>query len=322
MNFKPMLATDATKELDNIKYPKYASMKLDGIRCVFHPDLGMVSRSLKPIQNKQLQDKFKVLTEEASRTGLIRDGELYGHKLTFQEITSACMTQDFYDEKTHKKLLKQYDGDKLAIVGHVAKLITQIEFYQFDHVDPDRHHVPLKDRINFEVPEGGVITFVSQNLMHSKEEVESLFKTALDQGFEGLILRDPVSPYKFGRSTLKEEFMLKIKPFDSFDTKIIGVVQSTEVNADVEKTKNELGRSVTSKKKDDRHLIEKASAFWVMYDKHALKVSLAMTDAEKEEVWKNRQNYIGRMIEYKGMKVGAKDCPRHPVFVRFREDRD
>ena len=52
------------------------------------------------------------------------------------------------------------------------------------------------------------------------------------------------------------------------------------------------------------------------------KVSLAMTDEEKEEVWKNRESYIGRMIEFRGMLVGAKDLVRHPVFVRFREDRD
>jgi len=27
------------------------------------------------------------------------------------------------------------------------------------------------------------------------------------------------------------------------------------------------------------------------------------------------------MIEYKGMLVGAKDVPRHPVMIRFREDK-
>jgi len=46
-----------------------------------------------------------------------------------------------------------------------------------------------------------------------------------------------------------------------------------------------------------------------------------MTDEEKEEVWKNRCQYIGVMIEYKGMLVGSKDLPRHPVFLRFRGDK-
>lgn len=52
-----------------------------------------------------------------------------------------------------------------------------------------------------------------------------------------------------------------------------------------------------------------------------VKVTLAMTDVEKEEVWKNWTNYIGKTIEWKGMLVGAKDVPRHPVFIRFREDK-
>ena len=88
------------------------------------------------------------------------------------------------------------------------------------------------------------------------------------------------------------------------------------------KTINELGRSVTSKRQGDRVLIEKASAFKVLYEGKELKVTLAMTDEEKEEVWKNQKKYIGRWIEYKGMLVGAKDVPRHPVFVRYRSDKD
>ena len=44
---------------------------------------------------------------------------------------------------------------------------------------------------------------------------------------------------------------------------------------------------------------------------------LAMTDEEKEAVWTTREQYKGRVIEYKGMLVGAKDVPRHPVFLRF-----
>lgn len=50
--------------------------------------------------------------------------------------------------------------------------------------------------------------------------------------------------------------------------------------------------------------------------------SIAMTNEEKKEVWENKEKYIGKYIEYKGMLVGAKDLPRHPIFIRFREDKD
>lgn len=115
--------------------------------------------------------------------------------------------------------------------------------------------------------------------------------------------------------------MLKVKPFETFDARIIDVVQSTQVDPEAEKKVNELGRSVTSRKKDDRVFIEKAAAFLVKYGNHEVKVSLAMTDEEKKSVWCNKDDYIGKMIEYKGMLIGSKDVPRHPVFVRFRDDR-
>ena len=54
-----------------------------------------------------------------------------------------------------------------------------------------------------------------------------------------------------------------------------------------------------------------------------LKVTLSMTDQEKEEVWKNQDSYIGRWLEYRAMMIGAKDVPRPPcIFIRFREDKE
>ncbi len=60
-----------------------------------------------------------------------------------------------------------------------------------------------------------------------------------------------------------------------------------------------------------------------MYEGKALKVVIAMTDKEKEVVWKNQSKYLGRLIEYKGMLVGAKEngLPRHSVFIRYRDDK-
>lgn len=313
--FKPFLATDATNNLNELKYPKYASYKLDGIRCIFHPELGMVSRSLKPIPNKQLQEKFYFMIELSKKHNRIFDGELYNHYLTFQEITRAVMTKDFEDPKTIKKLKKEGYCDNYG-----APLWYNIQFHCFDCLSLDIEenfyirNIIIKDN-------NDLYKDVKQIMVNSRDEVLKLFVEALDDGYEGLILRDPNSPYKFGRSTLKEEYLLKVKLFETFDAQVIDIVQATEVDPNAEKTINELGRSVTSRKKDDRVLIEKACAFKVVYNEHVLKVSLAMTDEEKEEVWRNKEYYIGRMIEYKGMKIGAKDVPRHPVMIRFREDK-
>lgn len=316
-----MLAASHKIDLDKIQYPVYASYKLDGIRAVFHPDLGLVSRSLKPIQNKQLREKFDWLLLQAKMHNRVFDGEFYSHDLTFQEITRAVMTQDFTDEKTIKKITAE-QGNITKAMNYIEKLLQSIKFYCFETHHEIKENFEQKKPIIQQYKYNHTYRPVEQLIVNSKEEVKMLFEQALKDGYEGLILRSIFSPYKFGRSTVKEEYMLKVKPFETFDTKILDVIQATKVKEEAEKTINELGRSVTSRKKDDRELIEKAAAFLVDFNGCKLKVSIALTDPEKIQIWQQKEKYIGRMIEYKGLQIGMKEVPRHSVFVRFREDRD
>ncbi|MEK6880630.1 MAG: hypothetical protein AABY22_13520, partial [Nanoarchaeota archaeon] len=269
-------------------------------RCIFYKG-EILSRSLKPIQNKQLRERFEPIRKYSEQLGLIFDGEIFSPKLTFQAITHFVMTIDL--------------GEEI--------LPDHLKFYCFDCLTDEM--LPFQRRMGeaeFHILKFKFTEFLNHHRVNSKEEVETLFEKVLEEGYEGLILRDPKGKYKFGRGTLKESIIFKIKPFETFDAQITGVVQSTQVNEDAEKKTNELGRSVTSKKIGERHTIEKASAFWVEYQGKPLKVVLAMTDEEKEEVWKNRNSYIGKFIEYKGMLIGAKSVPRHPVMFRFRKDKE
>lgn len=300
--FKPMLADNKQPNLETLKFPQFVSKKMDGVRIIFYKGK-ILSRSLKEIPNKQLKEKFEPIRKITEKYQIILDGEGYSPKLTFQQIIHFTMTEDLGKDKIPEHL----------------------QFYCFDYIEREEFNTPFEIRIKnlnsvlWNLPD--IFQIVEQKLVNNKKEVESYFEEVLKEGYEGLILKNLQGKYKCGRTTAKENLMYKVKPFISFDAKITSIVQSTEVNEEAEKKTNELGRSVTSKKKDDRHLIEKASAFWVEYEGKPLKVVLAMTDKEKEEVWKNKDSYIGRMIEYKGMQVGAKDVPRHPVMLRFRDDK-
>jgi DNA ligase-1 len=314
MKFKPQLAPNEKVNLDEIKYPILASTKLDGIRCIFYKG-EMLSRSLKPIVNKQLREKFQSLVDFSKEYNLILDGEIYSHELTFQDIVKYVMTQDFEDKKSIKK-----NGKVLAIPDH-------LKFYCFDVIRDDNFNEIFSERYNHllkivEAFYSSIIICVVQANCNSKEEINDFFEDVLKDGYEGLILKDSKGRYKCGRGTIREGLIYKVKPFRTFDAKIIDVIQATKVDPDAEKKTNELGRSVTSKKKDDRILIEKASAFLVKYEGLDLKVVIAKNDKEKEEVWKNKENYIGKTIEYKGMLIGAKDVPRHSVMIRYRGDKD
>lgn len=313
--FKPQLAPNQQPNLEDLNYPLLVSYKMDGIRCIIKEGK-ILSRSLKPIQNKQLKEKLEPLRKYSEVNGLIIDGEIFSPNLTFQEIVSFVMTQDFEDKKSVKKF------------GKVMEIPDHLKFYCFDCITNNDYEVSFKDRF---INSGLVVDqfpliaeLIEHKLVNNKSEVEEYFNKALNNGYEGLIIRNPESKYKYGRGSLKEGIIFKFKPFVSIDSLITGVVQATEVDPNAEKTINELGRSVTSKKKSDRCLIEKASGFYVDYKGKQLKVPLKMTDEEKEYVWKNQNEFIGKYLEYEFMEIGMKEggLPRIPKMIRVREDKD
>jgi len=315
MKFRPFLAPNKEINLSEIKYPLLASMKLDGVRCIIK-DGQILTRSLKSLPNRQLNEKFEALRKFTKLNDCIFDGEIYSHELTFQEIMSFCMTDDLTDLKSIKK-----NGGVLEIPEH-------LKFHCFDMIKDKRTEQPFiqryelsKEYINIYID---IACYIKQEYVESKEEVLSYFDEVLKRGYEGLILKNPHGRYKCGRGTINEGLIYKVKPFISIDAQIISVIQATEVNDDAEKIINEIGQSVTSKKKDDRHTIDKASAFMVYYKGQELKVTLSLTDKEKKEIWMNKDSYIGRWIEYKAMEIGMKEngLPRHPVYVRYRDDKN
>jgi len=312
VKFKPMLAPNDQPNLDDVKYPLLASYKLDGIRCLFIKGK-LLTRALKPIKNKQLNEKLEYIRAWTEKTGNILDGEIYSPELTFQEINSFVMTEDFESKKSIKK-----HGEVLTIPDH-------LQFYCFDALFGGDTNFLFHERTKMACEVSNMFQAmvpVNHIQVESKEDVDSYFKEALENDYEGLILRSPLSPYKCGRGTIREGFIYKVKPFVTFDAVIKEVKQGTVVNPDVPTTTNELGRTVTSKKKGDRLLVDKVSDFVVDYEGHTLKVSCSsLKHDEREKYWKVRDSLIGKTIEYKGMLIGAKDVPRHPVFIRFREDK-
>jgi len=323
--FEPMKAYNKKEDLSCIKYPKLVSFKLDGIRCVIR-DGEFLSRSLKPIVNEQIKEKLQPLASFSKGYSIILDGEIYNHGIPFPLISSCVMTQDY----TAKKSIKAWADLCVKHDFHMSReeVFSGLKFYAFDCVYREKYEESFTERVDVlrdisnEHVFDNILVEVEQELFYSYEDVLKHFESALEKGYEGLMLKAEDSPYKCGRSTYKEDTMHKLKPYVSFDARILGVVQATKVDPNAEKKTNELGRSVTSKKKGDRILIEKAADFQVEYNGEFVYPTIAKTDEEKEEIWANQEDYIGKMIEYKGLLIGSLIVPRHPVMTRWREDKD
>jgi DNA ligase-1 len=72
----------------------------------------------------------------------------------------------------------------------------------------------------------------------------------LTKAFEGIIIRDPHAPYKYGRSTKKEGGMLKLKRFCEAEGEIVGFTQLFHNNNPAEE--DELGLTKRSSAKSGK----------------------------------------------------------------------
>jgi ATP-dependent DNA ligase len=328
---KPMLILNDEINIKEISYPQLASYKLDGLRLFVNGDL--LSRSLKQIPNKQVREKFDFLKRFSIKYGVVLDGEIYCKEIPFQMISSCVMTDDY----TNKKSIKAWED--LCVKHNITitreQALEYLKFYCFDSICDNCTGDSFSTRIGnyFRYSEelnSPYFVAVDQWEVNSPEEVEKLFLSATELGYEGLILKHENGEYKCGRTTFKENLGYKVKMFNTLDGKIIDVLQATEAKEGTERTINELGRSVTSKKLEDRQLVESASGFVVEYKGKPYAINLKMNAEEKQYVWKHRSEFIGKWVEYRCMEYGMKQdgLPRHGKTnqsfetIRMREDKD
>lgn len=291
---KPLLATEI-ESLKTLKYPKLYSNKLDGIRCLIHPTLGPVTRSLKPIPNNFVREYLK----EIAAPGL--DGEL---------IVGSPTAPDVFRNSTSG--IMSYEG-KPEFTFHVFDnfLVNDIFTNRYENillpiVDLDRKYFELVDQIE----------------VNNEEEVLIQEAKSIELGYEGGILRSPNSLYKYGRSTLREEIMLKVKRYQDDEATIVGFEEQLH-NAN-EATINELGHTTRSSHKENMIGKNTLGAIIVKCDKfqEEFNIGTGFNDILRRKLWEEKTNLIGKVVTFKYFLVGIKDRPRFPVFKGFRDIND
>lgn len=295
MTFKPMLAAPI-EDMSKLRYPLYASVKYDGIRATMQGGK-LLSRTLKPIPNKNVQEMFAHLPEGF-------DGELmFGNpaaKDVFQLTTSVVMSH--------------------------SKQAAGIKFYAFDQFDSGLFHERTSNTYTqvFDMDDENV-DYVSQRIIHNEEELLTYEETVLEAGFEGLILRSMDGPYKEGRSTEKQGWLLKLKRFVDAEAEVVGTYEEME-NTNVATT-NLLGRTERSTKKEGMVAKGTLGGFDVVgingtFKEVNFQVASGLTAEQRERYWKHRKRLVGKILKYKYFPIGVKDKPRLPIFLGFRDKAD
>lgn len=288
--FKPMLASPM--ELQHIRWPVYASVKLDGVRAVVCNGK-LLSRSLKPIPNRYVS----TLLGKAGHEGL--DGELIvgptASPTCYRDTVSGIMSEDKAPDFTYW-VFDRHD----AVKGFKARYETLVR--------------------QFGESGSGRIRLLPQNLISNEDELYTFEANALAAGHEGVILRHPESPYKFGRSTAREGYLMKVKRFTDGEAEVLGVIE--EMHNGNEAEKNELGRTKRSSHQENKTGKGRMGALLVrdLQTNVEFQIGTGFTDSDKEWWWlKGRP---GILVKYKSFAIGVKDKPRHPVFLGLRDGRD
>lgn len=304
-----ILAPNKEVDLKELTYPLYGSYKLDGIRCLIKEGK-LLSRSGKPLPNKNLKDRFQSLLKEKHH---VYDGELYVKSKEFRDISAIVMA---------------HDAPLEDIELHVFDIMTLKE-WKTDNPNSYSYRYGYLEKDYELIGSPQYVKIVKQKRISSADKAQAMFDIAIEKGYEGIILRSPIGLYKHGRCTIKEANLFKVKAWQDYDGMIISVHEGKRIKDDAPKETSELGKTKRSLKQEYYEPSGSFGFFTVeVKDDDNKTISTVeigswkgITDELRDEIWKNKKKYIGRWVRFKGMAVGVKDKPRMPKDMEFRDPK-
>lgn len=302
--FKPMLAGKAPEDLSTLTYPLIVSPKLDGIRCLRYFGQA-VSRTLKLIPNDYIRAQ---LNEYQIPDGF--DGELLLRDKTalFKDVSSAVMSRSGEPDFVYAV----FDWATAEPSGFSSRLESV-------------HQTWLAN-----IKAWPHVEIVEHRQVNSADELLKLHVAWLEMGYEGTMIRSLHGPYKQGRSTTREGYLLKLKNFVDEEAEVIGVEEM--MHNTNEATLDELGHTKRSSAKAGKVGKGTLGKFLCRFlsDGTEFKcgTGLGLTDEVRKEIWDAvidplDSDVIGSIIKVKhqpdpgGRQEGQ--APRIPIFLGFRD---
>ena len=293
MMFKPMLACSESCHhfFDQLKFPLLASAKIDGIRATVRDGV-VYARSNQPFPNAKLQAKFKHLDYV--------DGEFVLGSPTRHDLCRATG----------------------GVTNSKDKDVDDLQLYMFDHVlKLNDSFIDRRNRLFFDALRMSGAIIHEQRTVATLDDLLAYEQECLDAGYEGLIVRSPNAAYKNGRSTAKEQALLKLKRFTDAEATIVNYFER-EHNGN-EATVSALGRTKRSSAKAGKTGRGDLGGF-VLRTSDGIEFSCGtgFSDGERLEYWGKRDELVGKIVKFKYFSIGVKTAPRHPVWLGFRDPID
>jgi DNA ligase-1 len=292
--FTCSLAHDSANHEKKMVGKKQIEVKLDGVRVltiIRGNKVEMFSRNGKQFHNFDhiIEEIKEVLKDNQAPYDLVLDGEVMSanfqdlmkqihRKETVQNsdavlhLFDICPLEDFKKGKWDKPQSFRSAATKAWVEKH-SSVLKHVQALEWEEVD-------------LSTPEG------------NKRFVE-LNKTAVDGGYEGVMIKDIDAPYECKRT----HAWLKAKPFIEITLKVVDVEEGTGRN------EGRLGAIIVEGEDDG-------------YNYH-LNCGSGFTDDQRSSFWADRTNIIGSLVEIRAdARTKSQDSETYSLrFPRFKTFR-
>jgi DNA ligase-1 len=290
--FTCQLAHDSANHESKVEGVKLVEVKLDGVRVitVVYPNghVEQYSRNGKELVN------FEHIKKQISK-----------HAIFFAEpvvLDGEVMSASFQD--LMKQVHRKSDVEANDAVLNLFDILTLKEFNRGlgDHKQIDRSYslAAWYGQFRDHMPN---ITVVGQEQVDLDSDIgQARFKQinqdAIDGGYEGIMIKDPMAVYECKRSTS----WLKLKPYIEVSLEVVDVEEGTGRN------QGRLGALVCSGEDNGRMI--------------SVNCGSGFSDSDREIFWESRSQLVSQVVEVRADAVTQNQdgtySLRFPRFLRFR----
>lgn len=267
--------------------PLLATPKYDGIRCLTGDDM-VVSRTLKLIPNEFVRAQVTRLA--------------CGHRLDGELVSLATDDTPLPFDVTQSNIMSRWQ-------------YPRFKYFIFDAWDINDDYQGrlgwLFRRVQSESPYHQVVMPI---WVFTYEELMETNRQHLLDGYEGTCVRTRTSPYKHGRATLREGYLLKIKPFEDDEALITGWTPFYR-NLNPEET-NALGLQERKHRMENKVVDPDRFGALVGISKKWGEVSIGTGFTDLQRC--NPAQFLNKMVTYKYQPNHSMDKPHAATFKSVR----
>lgn len=290
--FQPQLAHPSKSHENKMKGEKIIDIKLNGVRLltIVHPDgeVRQISREGKEILNfEKIKSQFSKVAYTLDEP-MVFDGEMMSS--SFQDLMTQLYRKE--DVDTSGSVLYLFDMIPLEDFNRGIYKVKQLNRLVRLHswVNQNKINLDSVNYINYER--------IDLDTDFGKNRFSEIYEKALDNNYEGIMIKDPNAPYERKRSTA----WLKLKPRFSVDLEIIDLEEG------IDKYTGMMGALICTGIEDGKEIF--------------VNVGSGFSDELRQQYWLNKDQVIGKIAEVHHDEITKNKngtySLRFPSFCRLR----